>query len=293
MKTSLSRARLIGAVGLVAVTGASYFFIVAPRLTQAQEITQMTNATIDKRAALEQQIRTLERRQDYLAQAQAEVARLANKYPNDSGVPALMAEINLAAMSAGLDPGSQVLSVITGKPVLQIAEGADGAAAPDPSADPAAAAAAASTATMDVQIVAQGSLDQLSRFLATLRKGSRALLLSKAVIGSQANYGQTTTATLYRVTINASAVLMPPVPPVPDSVARLTDDAGEATPTTTATPSPMPTPSAATPTATPTDSATPTASATAASSETPTETAAADGTASPTATPTASAAANG
>lgn len=281
MSSTLSRARLIGAVGLVAVTGASYFFIVAPRLTQASEITTITSATIDKRAALEQQIRTLERRRDYLPQAQTEVARLASRYPNETGVPALMAEVNIAAVRAGLDPATQVLSVITGKPVLQMAAGSD---EPAPE-DPAAAAAAAATATMEVQIVAEGSLEQLSTFLATLRQGNRALLLSKAVIGAQAAFGQTGGPMTYRLTINASAVLMPPVPPVPDAVANLTGTPKPANPTPTeeAAPEVVDTPSAqATETPAPDEVNGPQPTQSAA----PTETAAASPTATPTASPT-------
>ena len=214
--TKLKQLWLLTALASVAALAGGYFLLVSPKASKAAALREETKTQEDMNASLQSQIDMLQRQKNDLPRQQAELAKFAQKIPNNPALPALIRSLSDAADNASVElvaisPAEPVAVGLLGTP-----GGAAGAApataagaapaAPAPGAVNAAAPAAPTTlpiAAIPITVRVTGHYSELSQWMSEIERLQRAFLVNGFVIekgvldGSESQItGDTDTLTL-------------------------------------------------------------------------------------------------
>ena len=233
MNKALKKTRILGILFILIFVGASWYFLLSPRLAEPVALQQTAEEALTQKLALETQIATLERREFYLDEAEVAAQQLESRFPWQPDVPTLIQQVQEAGTRAGMTL-EQIISVVPGKPTSEgvTVPGGGGGAAPAPAPEggeggeggeepaPAASAPAASAepamARMDVNISVVGTYEQIAEFLAQLRTSNRVIIVNQLQL-TVAAAPDGSLQNQYQANIKAYAVLLPkpPQPPKP------------------------------------------------------------------------------
>lgn len=204
----------IGILIIFVLTVVGGLLIAQPFLMQNTKLAEDIKTSEESKSSAASKLSSMEKAKSNLPGVSKIDKDLSVQFPPAAQTPELISFVQQAAVSSGMSP-SAITDLATTLPKLETAAtGADPAAAApaaDPAAaapaDPAAAAGAApptsggNLASMGVTIKADGSVDQLQKFVTNLNSGSRNLLISAYTIdkGSAEGGGFTlqVTATTY------------------------------------------------------------------------------------------------
>lgn len=252
MNNSLKKTRLLGFVFLILFAAGAWYFLLGPRLSEPAALQATADSALEQKTLLDTQLTILQRREQFIDDAEKVAGQLEGRFPWQPDVPTLINQVQRAAERAGMAP-DQVLSVVPGKPTSEgilipqagggasagdssgatpetPAEGGDEASgggeasgeepapAPSPSAPPTPA-----LAKMGVDIVVVGTYDQITRFLSELRNSNRVIVTDTVQVSEvSATTPDALPSSQFQANISAYAVLLPkpPQPPVVNTESR-------------------------------------------------------------------------
>lgn len=244
MNKTLKKTRIIGILFLLVFIGASWYFLLAPRLAEPAVLQETAEEAAIQKQALEAQIATLERRENYLDEAEEAAQQLESRFPWQPDVPTLIQQVQEAAIRSGMSV-AQVISVVPGKPTSEGItipdQGGGSAPAPDsgpteggeegaeggaPATPAPATPAEPAMARMSVNITVLGTYEQVSEFLAQLRQSNRVIIVDKVSMTTAAA-ADGSLQNQYQANITAYTVLLPKPPQPPKTQSVATTPGGE------------------------------------------------------------------
>jgi len=194
--TKLKQLWLLTALASVAALVGGYFLLVSPKASKAAALREETKTQEELNASLQSQIQMLQRQKADLPRQQAELAKFAQKIPNNPALPALIRSLSDAADNAGVD----LVSIAPSEPVavgsLGTPGGAAGAApvsAAGPGATTAAAPATVTTlpiAAIPITIKVKGHYSELSQWMSEIERLQRAFLVNGFTIDRSTGAGE-------------------------------------------------------------------------------------------------------
>jgi len=242
---ALKKTRILGVLFLLIFMGASWYFLLAPRLAEPAVLQETAEEALTQKQALEAQIATLERREKYLEEAEEAAQQLESRFPWQPDVPTLIQQVQDAAVRSGMSV-AQVISIVPGKPTSEGITIPDqgGGSAPAPESNPApaegegnpegGAAATPAPATpaepamarMAVNITVLGTYEQISEFLTQLRLSNRIIIVDKVSM-TTAPAADGSLQNQYQANIAGYTVLLPKPPQPPKAQSVLTTPGGD------------------------------------------------------------------
>lgn len=172
---------LIGGAIILVLVLVSWFFLVSPRMAQADEIGVQRAQVADVNAKAQVEIAKLTTMKAGLGNERKRAAALAVKFPPTADQPVLFRQIVAAAVKAGI-PEKNVTSLGPAAPVLGGAT--DGAKLPAAGTKTTGAAGAANLATMAVSFNAKGTYPQMIKMLTNLQDLPRSFLITQVNLSS-------------------------------------------------------------------------------------------------------------
>lgn len=169
---------LVGVLALVAVAAAGWFFLLSPRLAQADEIAlqaedmQMSNVQAQNR--YNQTLTQAESATDAASEAQA----LFSTMPEEADLPSVLSQISTAATSAGIKESDiSLISTSVPKSLMTTTK------KPSENAND-TGEQGVSLAQMDLNLTVNGTRPQLLEFLTNLQSLDRAVLVQSSELAS-------------------------------------------------------------------------------------------------------------
>lgn len=168
-------AQIIGIVAVLAVAAIAWFAVLSPRLATASELQEQAETLQTANLALRNQYNQALDQAEAAPAAAAEAQVLFAKMPQSAELPAVLDQITNAAVAAGIDPNA-VTTLTTALPVpvttqsdaARNSAGSAGSEAPK----------GVQIATMDINVTAEGTREQVLAFLDNLQGLDRALLVT-------------------------------------------------------------------------------------------------------------------
>lgn len=163
---------MIGGAAVIALlVVVSWFLLIGPRYTAADDVRAQTEDTQVQLISLRKRITELKKQQAELGTIQAALAKKQKALPADSGVPAFLRQLQDAGTATSVD--------VTGVSVSA----------------PAQMINLPTVWSLPITLTAQGSSTALESFLTTLQTGqARAVLIEKANLSPQSDTTTTTDA---------------------------------------------------------------------------------------------------
>lgn len=168
-------AQIIGIVAVLGVAAIAWFAVLSPRLATASELQEQAETLQTANLALRNQYNQALDQAEAAPAAAAEAQVLFAKMPQSAELPAVLDQITNAAVAAGIDPNA-VTTLTTALPVpvttqSDAARNSAGSAASE-------APKGIKIATMDINVTAEGTREQVLAFLDNLQGLDRALLVT-------------------------------------------------------------------------------------------------------------------
>jgi Tfp pilus assembly protein PilO len=181
---------MIGGAAVVALlVVASWFLLISPRYTAADDVRAQTEDTQVQLITLRKRINELKKQQADLGSIEAALAKKQKALPADSGVPAFLRQLQDAGTATSVD----VTGVSVSTPVQMVN--------------------LPTVWSLPITLTAQGTSTALESFLTTLQTGqARAVLIEKANLSPQADTTTTTgadTGSLLSLSISLKAFVAP------------------------------------------------------------------------------------
>lgn len=169
--TKLRQLWLLTALGSLVVLAAGYFFLVAPKNTQAAELRDETETQLQANRQLESQIAMLNKQAKNLPAQQAKLAKFNRLIPSNPALPALIRALSDAADNAGVE-------LVALNPKLP--EYAKGLDAKTRTELPGKVPAPSGTVLVDIPVELKliGTYSQMTQFFTEIEELNRALLVS-------------------------------------------------------------------------------------------------------------------
>lgn len=164
-------AQIIGIVAVLGVAAIAWFAVLSPRLATASDLQAQAEALQTTNLSLRNQYNQALDQAEAAPAAAAEAQVLFAKMPQTAELPAVLDQITNAATAAGIDPNA-VTTLTTGipVPVTTQTDVANDAATDAPKG--------VKLATMDVNVTAEGTREQVLAFLDNLQGLDRSLLVT-------------------------------------------------------------------------------------------------------------------
>lgn len=221
----IGKVRLAQVIAIIAVLGVAaiaWFAVLSPRLATASELQQQAETLQTANLALRNQYNQALDQAEAAPAAAAEAQLLFAKMPQTAELPALLDQITAAATEAGIDP-TAVTTLTTALPVPLTAE--TDAAATKEGND---ALQGVKLATMNINVTAEGSREQVLEFLDNLQGLDRALLVTGTTdTAVEAELGETADRDLESMQVAGEMFVLESK--LPDLVATVEDLIAEAT----------------------------------------------------------------
>ncbi len=209
----MTRVRLsvVGAILLVAITGALlWFFVLSPRLSEASDLSAQATQLQTINLSLQKQYNQALDQAEQAPQAAADAQALFAKMPQTADLPTVLDQITTAAVDAGISANA-VSSLTTGIPVP--VTGTQGAAVTEQPAT------GVQLARMDVGVSTAGAPVQVLAFLDNLQLLDRALLVKSTVTSQVSQVTDEPAAELENVQVGGSMFVLQSK--LPDLVAEV------------------------------------------------------------------------
>lgn len=168
---SVRTVTVLGVLGILALTAIGWFFVLGPRLAEADEIAAQADQVETSNLQLRNKVNQARDQVKLAPQAAAEAQKLFATMPQAAELPDVLRQIMDSAQQAGISP-ADITAISTSVPV------ATGTAA---------AESGVSMATMDIGITAAGSTPDLLEFVDNLQGLDRALLITGTQLSSAAD----------------------------------------------------------------------------------------------------------
>lgn len=169
---------LLGILVLVALAALGWFFVLSPRLGEAEALQARALQVESANIAL------LGNYDDALNQARGVEAAVQDakvifaRMPEEADIPTVITQVSEAATDAGIAPEDiQVISTSVPTPVEAPAASSDGSASADGTDQAAAPQAGADLATLQLDVIVKGTPEELLRFLRNIETIDRSLLI--------------------------------------------------------------------------------------------------------------------
>lgn len=261
MNRALRRTRILGFLVLGVVAGILWFLLLGPRFDEPNRLAQSEQDSLAQKVNLDRQVSVLERREEYLPQAEQVNTELTGRFPTTGDTSVVIDAVINAGAAAGMD-ASQIPTIIPAKPT---AEGVSkdiqaqaarifGGPAPDQPADGESegdnkpSGPTATLSQMPMSIGGYGTLAQINALLDALRESSPTVIVDRAKFTARqavAVEGEPAPPTgMYDFTLTTHVLIVPQTVPAPEvTPVRKT---GAAAPSTAPAPSGSSTPSPST-----------------------------------------------
>jgi type IV pilus assembly protein PilO len=158
---------IAGAAVIALLSLVTWFFLVSPAYTEAEDLRGQTDTTRSQATELRKRTATLEKEKADLPSLEATLASYQDALPSDSGVPAFLRQLQNSGLSVGVD----VSGVLVSNPIPQ-------------SESPGVWA-------LPIQLTAVGTASELGKFLDLLQGADqkRAVLIESAAFNTDETSG--------------------------------------------------------------------------------------------------------
>lgn len=217
----------LGSAGLALMTAGAWFTVAGPTLSSINEAGSAHSEAQDRTDNLNLQLAGLRRQAADLPQTEAIAKRLSKVWPATADQPAFFAQINDAALDAGIAPEDITqLSPSVPEIIVRKTEAAPAAVTAATSDAPAPAAptdpadipvTTRSVAVQDITVAVTGDYDELSQFMENLEGMPRGLLVRTLTVttGAEQGAGDSTTqgapVPVITLTVVGSTFVAPPL----------------------------------------------------------------------------------
>lgn len=170
----------LGVVGLLVLAGLSWVVVIGPKLNAMSQANEERIALEDRNTTMLLQLSSLQRLVTDLPKARQRAEDLALAFPPTASQPGFFAQVNKAALAAGINPAS-VTTLSPGVPVL------DAPVAPEVAPDGSAVAPVTVGGDLARQVVGidvTGTFDELSSLLQELEEIERAMLAATVALAT-------------------------------------------------------------------------------------------------------------
>lgn len=158
------RLAVIGAIAaLVVLAALSWFFLLSPRIQESAKLQEEATQTETANLSLRNQYNTMRGLVEDAPRAAAEAQALFEQMPRTADLPAVLEQINAAALEAGIEP-AQVQSVNASVPVAVAVPGTE--------------SAGVQLAQLTLNMAATGKPASLLRFVDALQNLDRLMLIN-------------------------------------------------------------------------------------------------------------------
>jgi Tfp pilus assembly protein PilO len=194
---SPAAAKVLGALGLLAVAGLGWVLAIGPQTSQLSATREQVAQIRDSNAALATQLAGLQKQAKQLDETRSTARRLARKFPATADQPGLFEQVTAAAVDAGIGPNG-VTTLAPTPPTV----GQDGTTT---GAGQVAASPAGTLARQTVTVTVTGTYEQTQQLLTNLEHMQRAYLVGSVALSGGADGGG------YTTTITGDMFVMSPV----------------------------------------------------------------------------------
>jgi Tfp pilus assembly protein PilO len=175
MKSKKTRnAALLGALLIVVVAVAGWFFVLSPRLSQADDITLQAQDVTNTNISLQHRYNETLKQAATATSAASDAQALFSTMPQKADLPDVLTQISDAAARAGIKP-SDISTISTTVPQSVGAGAASGTAG---------ATTGVNLAQMQLSMTVNGKQQQLLDFLTNLQSLDRAILITSNELSS-------------------------------------------------------------------------------------------------------------
>jgi hypothetical protein len=182
--------RILGAAGMLAITGAGWVFAVGPQTSALGRVHEETEAAVAQSQQLAVQLKQLQGQAKNLAQTRKTAAALATRFPATADQPGLFQQVTTAAARAGIGPRD--VTALTPTPPTFGSTDPAGSVQPTSESDQ-------NIARQTVTVSVEGDAGATRRLLRNLETIPRALLVKDVTVqgGESGSYTATITGDMF------------------------------------------------------------------------------------------------